>query len=89
MRDSDFASYDVMRLTQTYPFLFLYIVVQIHTNSLAKALPPEGGLGVLLCRRGCSLFAGHVGNMDGSIGPGASLKYSAFRPSSALIRRLG
>ena len=36
-----------------------------------------------------SLFAGHVGNMDGSTGSGVSLKYSDFSASSADMRRSG
>ena len=40
-------------------------------------------------REVCSLLAGHVGNMDGSMGRGDSLKYSCFNASSAVVRRSG
>ncbi len=61
------------------------------TMSFENALPPDGGLGEFPCvlRLGCSLLAGHVGNMDGSTGVGASLKYSCFKASSADTRRAG
>ena len=58
--------------------------------SFAYALPPDGGFGVLpWTREVCSLLAGHVGNMDGSMGSGDSLKYSCFNASSAVVRRSG
>ena len=59
------------------------------TKSLLNAIPPDGGFGVLPCFRDCSLFAGQVGNIDSSMGNGASVKNSSLPPSAALTRFVG
>ena len=60
------------------------IIIKL-TSNLLYAFPPDGGFGELACLRGCSLLAGHVGNMEGSIGWGDSLKNSCLIPLSAVI----
>lgn len=42
-----------------------------------------------MCLRGCSLLAGQVGNIEGSIGRGDSEKNSCFKDSSAVILFVG
>ena len=64
-------------------------MTDIFTRSLEYAFPPDGGLGELACFLGCSLLAGHVGNIEGSTGRGFSLKYSCLMALSADILRDG
>lgn len=59
-------------------------------TSWLKPRPPSGGRGLVpLFTRCCSLLAGQVGNMEGSMGSGDSRKYSCLSASSAVILLAG
>ena len=55
-----------------------------------RQLPFDDGLGLGAFLGPCnSLLAGQVGNIDGSMGSGCSLRYVWLRASSAVIRLAG